>query len=54
MSYSSARSHAQNAINESTDYAIQELAEAIRTLARTAEQDIAKLERQIKEIKSRR
>jgi hypothetical protein len=51
MSYVSARSLAQTAKSSSTDDAIRKLAEAIHTLSRTVEQDIAKLEREIKKLK---
>jgi serine/threonine protein kinase HipA of HipAB toxin-antitoxin module len=51
MSYSSARNLAQTAKSSTNDDAIRKLAEAIHTLSRTVEQDIAKLERQIKNLK---
>jgi len=54
MSYSSARASAQNAVSTNTQEAISYLAEAIRALSRALEQDIAKLEREISQLKSRR
>jgi hypothetical protein len=51
MSYSSARANAQNALSLSPEAALPLLVEAIQSLARAAEQDIAKLETEIKALK---
>jgi len=51
MSYSSARANAQNATSANPQDAINYLAEAIRALSRTVEQDVAKLEREIAQMK---
>jgi hypothetical protein len=53
MSYSSARTSAQNATSASPVEAINYLAEAIRLLSRAVEQDVAKIEREISQMKSR-
>ena len=51
MSYSSARSMAQGAKTSPPDRAIHELADAITKLSRAIEQDIAKIEREIRQLK---
>jgi hypothetical protein len=52
MSYSSARTLAQNAKSSSSDEAIQKLADAIHALSRAVEHDIQELERKINQIKN--
>lgn len=52
MSYGTVRANAQNAVSSSNPkQALEYLAEAIRALSRTVENDIAKLEREMAKLK---
>lgn len=53
MGYVGARSDFDSAKSKTNDPAIQDIAEGLRQLARAVEDDIKKLEREIKSIASR-
>jgi|HubBroStandDraft_6_1064221.scaffolds.fasta_scaffold65085_5 hypothetical protein len=52
MSYSSSRSLAQSAKHSTDDEAIVKLADAIYALSRAIEQDIDRLDRDVRRVKS--
>ena len=53
MGYIGARNTFQNAKSKTDDPAIQDLAEGLRQLAQAVEDDLKKLEREVKAIASR-